>query len=307
MRSHEIINLNEIYLDKRLNRVSIASKTEMRATEFITEAPLQSYTTMGDFEKPGPFSGPDKKLVPHPVNILKTQQFFSKTHDDFRLFFANIPGTRNYREAGVVNDDVIKALFKDQSDKILTGSDNAITVVYLGNYGDAKVPLTPWVMAHRFGHAIQASGPSRAKNRWAYAENHFFKAINEILKEYYGKIFTNSNAYMNRYEFRKEYAALFNAIGTQRSSRTNLIKRPYEFLYEIFAQYLGTGTVKFNPLPVQIGYGRKAWGRATNYLIMKQEMRDEQQRASVTDTLAYDMELLFNDVLSSSVGSIFLM
>jgi hypothetical protein len=50
----------------------------MRATDFIDEMALSTYKTMGDFDKPGPFQGTDKKLVPHPKNIEKATQFFEK-------------------------------------------------------------------------------------------------------------------------------------------------------------------------------------------------------------------------------------
>jgi hypothetical protein len=109
------------------------------------------------------------------------------------------------------------------------------------------------------------------------------------------------------YNLTPEYNALFNAIGTQRSSRSGEIKRPYEFLYELFAQYLGTGNVTFNPLPSNLGYGRQVFGNPTKYMNIKPEYRDESERAEATQTLANDMHYMFDDVLSSSVGQIFVM
>lgn len=278
--------------------------------ENINEAPLQSYTPMGDFDKPGPFRGPDKRLVPHPTNILKTQRFLEQTPYDFRLFFSNIPGTGKYSEYGPMDANQLKQIFGDQADQIINGSEDAITVVFVGNKGDAKVPMTPWIMAHRFGHAIQAGARKNNKwSAWGEAEKHFFSQVNQMLEEYYSK--TTQNQYGQRDPFRfqltPEYNALFNAIGTQRSSRSNEIKRPYEFLYELFAQYLGTGKVTLNPLPTNLGYGRKAWGTPSKYLNIKPEFRDENDRADATDMLANDMGYMFDDVLSSSVGKIFVM
>ena len=53
----------------------------MRANEFIIEntvdeMALKQFTPMGDFNKPGPFKGVDKRLVPHTTNQLKTAKFF---------------------------------------------------------------------------------------------------------------------------------------------------------------------------------------------------------------------------------------
>jgi hypothetical protein len=283
----------------------------MRANEFLKESEvdemaLAKYQPMGDFNKPGPFRGVDKRLVPHPKNELKTQKFFEKTPFDFRLFFSNIPGTGKYSEYGPMAPDVLKVIFGDQADQIINGSEDAITVVYVGNKGDSKVMLTPWLMAHRFGHAIQAGvRGKKGWSAWSEAENHFFNAVNNLLNEYYGKIGKPGGNL--KFELTPEYNALFNAIGTQRSSRSNEIRRPYEFLYELFAQYLGTGQITLNAFPTNLGYGRKAWGTPTKYLNIKPEFRDESERKNAAEMLARDMELMFNDVLSSSVGQIFVM
>lgn len=279
--------------------------------EITDEMALKQFTPMGDFNKPGPFKGVDKRLVPHPTNQLKTQKFFEQTPYDFRLFFSNIPGTGKYSETGPVTPQQLQQMFGEQAQPIIEDSDDSITVVFVGNSGDSKVMMTPWIMAHRFGHAIQAGvRRNRGWHTWAEAEKHFFTAINGMLEEYYGK---QSSSRMGvtpasmRGDLTPEYNALFNAIGTQRSSRSGEIKRPYEFLYEIFAQYLGTGQVTFNPLPSNLGYGRKNWGNPSKYMNLKPEYRSDDERVQATQTLANDMQYMFDDVLSSSVGQIFVM
>lgn len=274
----------------------------------VAEAPLADYQPIGDFDKPGPFRGPDKKLIPHPVNQLKAQRFFEKTPYDFRLFFSNIPGTGKYSEYGVMDPDTVKIIFGDAGEQIVTGHENAITVVYVGNSGDSKVMLTPWMMAHRLGHAIQAGARGQMRNQqhpWKAGEEHFFGQVNSMLDEYYGK--SGQQGGNLKAELTPEYNALFNAIGTQKSSRSNQIRRPYEFLYEIFAQYLGTGTVTFNALPANLGYGRQAWGNPSRYINIKPEYRDEAARKQAAEVLSYDMELMFNDALSNTEGKILVM
>ena len=289
----------------------------MRATEFINEntvdeMALKQFTPMGDFEKPGPFRGVDRRLVPHPTNQLKTAKFFEKTPYDFRLFFSNIPGTGKYSETGEMHsDDIVNIFGYKVSTQILQGSEDAINVVFVGNKGDSKVMMTPWIMAHRIGHAIQVSGSRLDSSRpWKAAENHFFRTINGLLDEFYGRK-PNSKPRLPglpdwelKDELFKEYSALFNAIGTQRSSRTGQITRPYEFLYELFAQYLGTGQITLNPLPKQQDYGRKAWGHSTQSLRMR---GDPEESKYTTEVLAKDMEIMFSDVLSSLVGKILVM
>ena len=279
----------------------------MRAQEFLIEAPLADYQPLGDFDKPGPFRGPDKKLIPHPVNQLKAQKFFANTPYNIRLFFSNIPGTGKYKEYGTMDPSMVKIIFGDAGEQIVAGHESAITIVYVGNSGDAKKMLTPWLMAHRFGHAVQAgirkSYCAKDPNHpWSYGEDHFFGQVNSMLEEYYGK--SGQRGGNLKYELTPEYNALFNAIGTQQSSRSNQIRRPYEFLYEIFAQYLGTGRVSFNPLPNNLGYGRQVWGTPSKYLNLKPEARDDSNRKYATEVLTRDMELMFNDVMSNLEGTI---
>jgi GNAT superfamily N-acetyltransferase/ribosomal protein S18 acetylase RimI-like enzyme len=274
----------------------------------VAEAPLADYQPIGDFDKPGPFRGADKKLIPHPVNQLKAQRFFEKTPYNFRLFFSNIPGTGKYSEYGIMDPDTVKIIFGDAGEQIVAGHENAITVVYVGNSGDSKVMLTPWMMAHRLGHAIQVGARGQMRNQqqpWKAGEDHFFGQVNSMLEEYYGK--SGQPGGNLKAELTPEYNALFNAMGTQRSSRSGEIRRPYEFLYEIFAQYLGTGTVTFNALPANLGYGRRAWGNPSRYLNIKPEYRDETVRKQAAEVLSYDMELMFNDALSNVEGKILVM
>lgn len=286
----------------------------MRAIEFIRESAvdemaLSKYTTFGDFTKPGPFRGPDKRLIPHPKNQLKTQKFFEKTPYDFRLFFSNVPGFGKYSEHGAMHPGEIRNTFnKEQADQIINGHENSITVVYVGNKGDAKVMLTPWMMAHRLGHAIQqATYRGGGGGEWKEAEKHFFGTVNNLLDEYYSKIGKPYNMPAMKWTLNPEYNALFNAIGTQRSSRSGQIRRPYEFFYELFAQYLGTGKITLNPFPTNLAYGRRVFGRPTKYMNIKPEYRDTDDRQHASEILAGDMEMLFNDVLASSVGKIFVM
>jgi hypothetical protein len=278
------------------------------------EMALKQFTPMGDFEKPGPFKGVDKRLIPHPTNQLKAQQFFEKTPYDFRLFFSNISGTGRYSEYGPMKPEIIQQVFGEQAQQIIQGSEDAITVVFVGNKGDSKVMMTPWIMAHRFGHAIQAGhrnvGSSRS-GAWPEAEQYFFNTVNQLLERCYGKIAKDQYGRPARSGMSSnlipEYNALFNSIGTQRSSRSNEIKRPYEFLYELFAQYLGTGTITLNPLPTNLGYGRQVWGNPSKYLNLKPEFRDEEVRQYESQGIGDDLTEYFAEVLRGCIGNIYVM
>ena len=286
----------------------------MRANEFITEAPLTDYVPLGFDGKGKQFKPVDKALVQHPVNYTKTVKFFEKTPYDFRLFFNNNPRLRNYRERGPMDHEAIKKIFGKDAEQIIQNSENAITIVFIGNYGDQAVMMTPWIMAHRFGHAIQAEirrsggyAMSGQTEPWQRAESYFFKYINNMLAKYYNKVSKGYSFSEVRWDISPEYNALFNAMGTQRSSRENQIKRPYEFFYELFAQYLKDGKITLNPIPANLNYGRKAWGRPTKYMGIKPDYRDEISRQQISDEVATNLDRLFGVVLRSSVGKIYVM
>lgn len=279
----------------------------MRIHDIITEAPLAHYEPIGDFGRAHSFrSEVDRKLVTHPVNIKKIHTFLENSRFDFRVFVLNQRGASRYTETGVMNYDLFYDAFGKQVANAVFGSgagtDDAITIVYVGNSGAERVMFTPWVMAHRFGHAIQATvrrgGHAEA---WQSVERYFFTGVNRLLTDYYRQQMSLRGIDFNKTAV---YNAFFNSIGTMRSARTNQIKRPYEFLYECFAQYLQSGEVKFNPLPTNVPYGKKAWGHPTQRLY-GQNIDD-----SVNEELEYFAQGLvehFEEVLMDCQGKVFVM
>jgi len=272
----------------------------------LFEAPLADYQPLGDFNSPGPFRNQlDKKLVTHPAAISKVYKFFENTEFDFRIFVSNISGTGKHAESGVSTPDKIKQIFGEEADKILTNHDDAITIIFVGNSGADRMPLSPWMMAHRLGHAFQATNRMQGNDySWKYAEETIFENVNKIIREWYGV-----NIRSNKYDpnMNDIYCGLFNAIGTQRSSHTGKINRAYEFMYEIFAQYLQSGKITFRLPPNNIGYGKQAWGKHTQGLYLSKNAPNEEERNDDLDSLADLMYWAFRDVLSSNVGKILIM
>jgi hypothetical protein len=98
---------------------------------------------------------------------------------------------------------------------------------------------------------------------------------------------------------------LFHAIGTQRSSRQELLQRPFEFLYELFAQFLQTGKIKLNMLPSNIPYGSSKWGRK-NSMNANPDVPEDDVNDDIYG-LMNTMPFLFEDVLSACMNHIFVM
>ncbi len=272
----------------------------------LDEMALKSYEPIGDFNKSHSFSNKvDRKLAVHPTQLKKIESFLEKTPYDFRIFVLNQQGARKYAEHGSMTyDEFLKAFGRETAANVFSDTDDAINIVYVGNAGADKVMFTPWIMAHRLGHAFQSENrKQRYSTQWSETEKFFFTHINDILRSVY-KIDQSSNRNDFDYKLAQYYSALFNSIGTMRSARTNQIKRPYEFLYECFAQYLKTGSVTFNPLKPYIPYGKKAWGRDTTAL----------RGREITDQVNDDLEWFangladyFDSVLGSSLGYVFVM
>ena len=285
----------------------------MKVTEIITEAPLTDYVPM-HMDQGRRFNPVDRRLVTHPTTQAKATKFFERTPVNFRLFFNGSPGLQRYQETGEHSPEDIRRIFGEDAEQILNGHEDAITVVFVGNTGADKVMLTPWVMAHRIGHAIVATDrvgytAPNVRTIWGQAEDYFFREINEILRQFYGERIEprNSRGLPFSYNNRVEYNALFNAIGTQRSSREGRINRPYEFLYELFAQYIKDGRITLKPLPVAIDYGRRAWGRPTKAMRLHSEYRADESRQEISDDLAINLAAYFRQVLNAHEGKILIM
>lgn len=285
----------------------------MKIRDIIVEAPLAQYEPIGNFDKAHSFrSEVDRKLATHPTNIKKIHTFLEKSRFDFRVFVANLKGAAKYAEHGQMQYTTFRDAFGQESaDTVFSsgmGTENAITIVYVGNSGADRVMFTPWIMAHRFGHAIQATTRRRWSPRagdstpWSNTERYFFRGMNELLSEYYRQQM-NTRGDME-YSKAAIYNAFFNSIGTMRSARTGKINRPYEFLYECFAQYLQSGEVKFNPLKTNIPYGRKAWGNPTQALYGRNI--DDSVNQQLQD-LAQGLTEHFEEVLMDCEGKVFVM
>jgi hypothetical protein len=262
----------------------------------LFEDPISDLDHLGDFTKPGPFRNQlDKKLATHPVSLEKIRNFFKNTDWDIRLYFCNISGTGKHAESGLASDLELEIIFGKAIADQLMAEDDQITMVFLGNSGAERMPFTPWVIAHRMGHAIQASTRSASRSNaafyWQEAEQVFFRGVNEVLRDVYRKRIAGNMREM-KIDLSLEYSALFNAIGTQKSSRDHKINRPFEFVYESFAQYLHTGNITYNPLPRRLGFGKQAWGKPTRYLNAGSSVSDE-ELADASWRIANNLEANF--------------
>jgi len=279
----------------------------IKLTDLLNEAPIGTYTTIGDFEKGASYKDPrDRLSVSHPVTVQKVKDMLKNTSVDFDFYFVNKPGLRQFSEKGKVPYEFIFKPYpeglglthEELGDKSIN-SDN-ITVFFVSNTAADKIPMTAWTIVHRVGHAMNRTPQFQEYTKWLDSE------FDELLS-LYGKQKTSRFPYDDTsYKIRTFDLAkgrLFNHIGTMRSAREGRIHRRYfEFYFELFVQYLKDGKITFNPLTKNLLVGFGPYGSKT--LASTQNLAEAQEKL---DYIANTIPYLIEDVLNANIGDIFVM
>lgn len=166
---------------------------------------------------------------------------------------------RKQSEIGEVSPEWVK----ENLEVDIQPRNDAITVIFTQNTGTEKIPMTAWAIAHRLGHAIK-----RGPNFERYFSEVLLQDFRELLDEIYG---INKQRSLGGYKYSysseddEKERSLAQAVGTMRSARQSNLVNFYEFTYELIAQWIITGKIKFNPIPRSlILRKRMAWGRPAN-------------------------------------------
>ena len=283
----------------------------IKLTDILNEAPIGTYATIGDFEKGASYKDPrDRLSVKHPVTVQKVKDMLKNTTVDFDFYFVNKPGLRKFAEKGRVPYEFI---FKPQPDGLgLThqdlgdrsiNSDN-ITVFFVSNTAADKIPMTAWTIIHRVGHVMNRTPQFQEYTDWLDKQFDELLAIYGLSNDKRGYRWgVDNDVYKKRRVYELAKGRLFNHIGTMRSAREGkLHRRPYEFYYELFVQYLKDGKITFNPLTKNILVGFGPYGSKT--IASAKDLEAAQEKLDmIANTIPYYIE----DVLGANVGEIFVM
>ncbi len=176
-------------------------------------------------------------------------------------------------------DCVSEILGKSVADKVEPNyqEPNNVNIVFTNNKGSARVTMTPWIMAHRMGHAFARFKSSGLQGMERQFRNYHeaVEAINNhfelIMQDVYGIKSYNSKGPWGPKERRDQLLMkhLSHAIGTFKSARDNNLRDYFEVYNELFAQYLITGSITFNELPKTFKAGRQ------NIAVRDEEAYDE--------------------------------
>lgn len=289
----------------------------MRLFELLNEVPLAGYTTLSDkpTSKPGDHKEiskdpedfnkrsssytdkRDRRLLTNPTSVERMHNLFQNTSEDFFFYMVNSKEAREHTEVGFVDDHWLVKNMPTVAAHLENHPDG-ITVIFTNNKGDQKIPMTPWIMAHRIAHSFSRGSMQGITTEYETASKTVDHMVNDILKDFYG---------LHRSDMLpKARKKFFEAIGTFRSARKGILRQDFEFLNEVFAQYLITGQITFNNPPKRFALS-KAWGNDTDVLIFRGSDEDYRQVQQMLVMLSNDLEYYIENMLSQAIGSTFVM
>lgn len=266
--------------------------------------PIRKLERLGDWTKNHGFAKADRKLLSSEIATNKIRKIWAKVEVPVDIYFLNTSKVRKFSEFGGVPEQFVIDLGLN-----IPFAKDAINILYTGNFGVEKVPMTGWIMAHRFGHAIEASQrmykvytKEKLDNLW----EEFERKVYMILRGYASNVYhvkTSQNKFYEEYE-KINLCLIANNLGTMKSAINKEIKRPHEFIYEIFAQFLVTGKIKFNKLGT-LERQRKSFGNKTYLYVKNNEALEKLNNA--LENFAYALETMAEGIIDNAVGKIFLM
>jgi hypothetical protein len=286
----------------------------LNESQVLDEMPIAHHQTVGNFDKNSSFRHPeDRKIVTSPKAVAKLHKKFANNEFDFGMFFVNSPEANRHTEVGRVDAAWMEQNMPKAWTEIAPNvNPNSINIVFTNNKGSERYPMTPWIIAHRLGHVFYAAGRrSPGAVLWAEAEKTANEYTESLLK-LFGVTSPRSRGYGGGYggygrdDYKQTQAydqykrRLYHGIGTMKSARDNNLRNPHEFLHEMLAQYLTTGSIKFQPINQIIdGY---AWGKP-----QYRGTRDAEEVAHLLQSFENDMNYHIENILHQAVGSLFVM
>ena len=303
----------------------LASLLEEFVEDVISEMPIAAFKTVGNFDKAtSAFSHKvDRTILTNPVSVEKIKRQWQKTPFVFDLYFINDKrvGARSvHREIGEIDLSYLRDRMEITEEEIPDPEGNSITVIYTGNFGAERYMASSWILAHRVGHALRRSSTMSndgvVGDMYRLLEGKLASQLSRILQTIYN-VSTFSDRvgmpdgihYSNeKYWFRRNEAKLMkwfsNALGTMKSARDNNLRNEYEFVHELLAQYIITGTIKLNSLTESVLLGYLPYGREHRRYVRNKEALEE-FNSSGREDLENFIKNGFDEVLNAAMGGMF--
>lgn len=214
--------------------------------EFIGEAPIEDISHIGNTDTATNFTKPEIKMLKSEKYEKRLRNAFSKTPFVFDIVFlyhdkfdaSNDKVNKTMSNYDIPNRDYVdNQKYKlGQFNQTIEGTPNKITFVLLGNLSPTdKIPITPWMLAHKIGHAINIRNKSIFVKRMNFidAVTNLEKYIVDRDKSEFEKIILKPQ-FENIFSFRSWIKDKSSLIYTQ------------EFPIELVALYLTSGKITPN-------------------------------------------------------------
>lgn len=236
----------------------------MRLTD-LYEAPITDFQYVDlDDGKGVTFTRPEQKSLTSPRGQQRYFNAFQKTPFNIKVTIVNNTiadaesEVDNANVEDIVKHPVVRAgihdnfIFKDNAKEIgIDGEAGVIKIVLLSNLSpiEDRMPMTPWILAHKIGHSFQdqtyASGwKDGALTDLIVTLNQVLQQIGKEVEHDHGITGLPADRYSTQYvgnEF--DYPKFVTRALTMRSARRSRPYNMFEVVPEVIAQYLITGRV----------------------------------------------------------------
>jgi hypothetical protein len=278
--------------------------------QLFSEDALDTLDVQGDWNdgKSHGYDKPSVKMMQNPATVERIKKKWSKLPYDIDMYIIKGPKIHNYTELGRVSWEFVR----DKLNLNINIDDDKITVIYTNNKGAEKVPLTPWTLAHRLGHAMARDNISRdSLNMYREVNKTIDKLLREVAK-FYGRNSLMKRDSFNSYHSReipdeKLKKALVYGLATFKSARDRKLRASFEFTNELIAQYVITGKVTLNkelPKMLPLSY---AWGRPQGLHLRFDSGRTEEDLEYLIEVAESEIENDISGLFGASIGNIYVM
>lgn len=276
----------------------------MRLSEIISEMPIETFNTIGNFERNSSYRQPaDRRLVTNPKTVERAKTMWANTQFDFRMWFVNNPeANRVFNEGPVTPQWMAQNMPKTWAEMQQQGGigPDAINMVYANNKGGNWRPMTGWMMAHRMAHAVLQNKDINGQRPIDYIQREFLQHMESILHSYETELpRQRSFELMLRNPMLRH---IVTQMGTMKSARTRNLDSTFEFIFECFAQWLLTGKITFNPMPQNmiVGYSGGRPMRRSAYSDVDLDQANDYSEY-IADELGQEFDRVCNGVIGKIV------
>ena len=213
-----------------------------------------------NFDQGTAFGKTDKALLQNQAHIARIVKAFSKTQHNFEIIFLNHSkfdadskmlnhwerdeDDHDYFEVGdfiqVHKAQTLKYGIYDEYEGRVS-KPGVITVLIMGNISSYKMPLTPWMVAHKIAHTCcDDDGASNTSDTGEFAR--YFQMIYYTISNELNHIYP-----MFKRKWFKYTGMRYNLVNTKAGREPQGVTNvDPEGLVEMVSQYLITGRVTFN-------------------------------------------------------------